>query len=391
MITKGEGDCCGCTACLQVCPRNAISMQENEKGFLSPTINKTKCVDCGLCENVCRFEKRIRDRLPEGNPQIYGLKKRQGRLRSQSGGAFAAFAETVLYSGGIVYGVTAEKKEIYYVRIESIEGLPSLKGSKYVQASMKNVLMEVRQDLEDNKRVLFSGTPCHIDGLYAFLEEKKISVKKLLTCDLICHGTPSPRVFRDYYDYLTRRFSMVEHFNFRKKFGGEWHSHIESFKEKGKYLITSTNYVDIFYSHLELRESCYNCPYSSTNRISDITIGDFWGIEKVNLSYDDGDGVSLVFANSQKGKNFIPEIVSKAKIRKYRLEDCIQPNLLHPTEKPEMYEKFWKSYFEKGFEHTVKHYCGFSSENYTKKTFVQHLKREIKRFGRKVKRLLKSK
>lgn len=389
MLEKQEENCCGCTACMQACPKDAITMWENQKGFLMPMVDPEKCIQCGICRQVCRFEGQVGNPLPESSLEVYGIKKKHGRLQSQSGGAFAAFAEHMLLQGGTVYGVAARGKNIFYTRICSMKELPSLKGSKYVQASVGNVFMEVKKDLEDGRNVLFSGTPCHVDGLYAFLRQKKVDVRPLITCDVVCHGVPSPKIFCDYYDYLKRRFGMVHDFNFRKKFVGGWHAHIESFMTSSNKLITSINYRNIFYSHLELRESCYRCPYTSINRSADITVGDFWGIEKTDLLYDDGDGVSLVLVRSQKGKQFFKEILSNVKSQQYQVKDCLQPNLQHPTEKPSDYNAFWKMYQECGFDETVKKYCGFSEGDYTEETFLRNIKRKIRRKGRIVKRILR--
>ena len=361
-------------------------MQENEKGFLLPMIEEEKCVQCGLCERVCRFERSVGK---ERDAYAYGIKKKKGRRYSQSGGAFALFAEALLEKGGIVYGVAAERANVFYARASGAEGISKFKGSKYVQASVGDVFWNVKKDLEDGKAALFCGTPCHVDGLVSFLGQKNADMKKLITCDLVCHGVPSPRVFRDYYAYLERRFGVIREYDFRKKFSGFWHSHIESFLLKDNRLYVSENYPNLFYSHLELRESCYHCPYASEKRVSDLTIGDFWGIEKADPLYDDGNSISLTLANSKKGRELIKEVRAKAEIREYAFKDCLQPNLQHPTKQPEAYGAFWDSYARHGFEATVKKFCSFNETDYRKDTSLKKCRRAALQLARSVKRRAK--
>lgn len=303
---RSEEDCCGCTACAQACPKGAIFMRENEKGFLVPAVEKARCVECGVCERVCRFAR------PGGGvlrsvPDAYGVKKKTGRMSSQSGGAFALFAERALKQGGVAYGAAADREKVSYQRAGRIEDLKKLKGSKYVQASVGDAFLQVKKDLEEGRAVLFCGTPCHADGLLSFLSYKQVDTANLISCDLVCHGCPSPKVFCDYYSYLEGRFGTLAFYDFRLKRKGGWRNHIEGILAKDGSLFISGNYLRLFYSHLELRESCYRCPYARKDRISDLTVGDFWGIEKLDPAYDDLDGVSLVFANTEKGRKFAKE------------------------------------------------------------------------------------
>lgn len=379
-------NCCGCTACEYVCPVNAITMADDEKGFRVPEIDPDKCTGCELCAKSCGFKARLKDKMiPRNGVRVFAVKKKSSREESQSGGAFAAFADYALKNGYVVYGVVCEEDSAFYFRTESVEGLQRMKGSKYVQADVRNIFGLVMNDISNGRHVMFSGTPCHVDGLYSVLEAKKIPFEGLLvTVDLVCHGTVSPGVFRDYYAWLVRKFQSIYSFNFRYKMirGGAWHSHMESFLSKkffGTLRYFSSNYTNIFYSHKCLRESCYSCPYASINRRADITIGDFWGIEKLDPAFDDNIGVSLVILNSEEGRRIFRETEGALDFKEFTKEQCLQPNLQHPTERPVDTDSFWENYGREGFESTVKRYCGFNTGNFWRNTLLRRAVRKIRR------------
>lgn len=358
---KEEKDCCGCTACKQICPQNAIEMQENKKGFMMPVIDQEKCIHCGLCEKVCAFHKKKNE---VKDCKVFAV-KRKGflkRMSSQSGGAFSVLAEEMLRNDGCVYGVRLDGKKAYYSRINRKSDLNMLKGSKYVQADMLDIMKQVEEDLNSRRSVLFSGTACHIEGLVSYFKKRNVDVTNLVTCDLICHGVPSPLVYREYYQHLEKRYGEISGFNFRNKLITSWRGCITSF-DTNKKTYVSNSFVDMFYSHLVLRQSCFYCPYASTNRISDITIGDFWGIEKFHKEFDDSVGCSVMILNSSKGMKMFDAIKGKVKYLESNREECMQPNLQHPTKKPEMYDRFWEMYEQKGFYAAVKEFCNFSCES----------------------------
>lgn len=214
-----EDICCACSACKQICPQNAIIMKRDERGFLLPEVLGDKCIDCKLCEKVCIFKERLKNPLQKNVLKVVGIKKKKERHLSQSGGAFAAFAEKVLENNGIVYGVVYDKVARYF-RVTELTQLQRVKGSKYVQAEVNDIFLEVENDLKNKKEVLFSGTACHIDGLYSYLKKKNINMEKLITCDLICHGVPSPLLLEEYIKYTESKFGEIKEFNFRKKLRG---------------------------------------------------------------------------------------------------------------------------------------------------------------------------
>lgn len=362
--------CCGCTACEYVCPLSAISMVEDEKGFLYPQVDESKCVNCGKCLNICGYHK---DKGKLKSIAVYAFQResKKKRLESQSGGAFSATAEAFLKSVGkvSVYGVINELNDIHYARATSLQSLKQQYGSKYVQAKLDNTFDLVRKDLKEGYRVLFSGTACYVDGLYSYLERANVDQTGLYTCDIICHGVASPKLFRQYLDELEKTYGgKVINLNFRNKYAG-WCNYGFTFeidktkKRVFKNVFISGDWNKIFYSSSSVRPSCFLCAYASQHRVADITIFDYWGIDKVCPELNDNTGTSGYMVNSLKGQELFSLAESTGIVYKETsFEDCLQPNMQHPTEKPENYEDFWKCYEEKGFVSSVRQYCGYSPE-----------------------------
>lgn len=365
MLEREKSQCCGCTACMKVCPTQAIRMKRDEKAFFYSMIDKKKCIQCGLCEKVCGFTKYISDKADNAERVVFAAKRKKKRYLSQSGGAFSAIAEYFLKNGWIVYGVAnINNTNISYYRVDNMKELKLLRGSKYVQATVGNTFNSLITDLKSEKKVFFSGTPCHVDGLKCLLKTKKIDDKNLYTCDLICHGVVAPKIYQDYLRLIEKKYGKIKRFNFRNKHIYGWHAHATTTKTNRQYIISS-NYANIFYSHLTLRESCYECPYACTERVGDISIGDFWGIEKINPDFDDNKGTSLIIINSKKGHLLWDWCKSEFAFLESSIKDCLQPNLQYPTEKPKTYNAFWQKYFNEGFENAVMEFCNFDLKNDT--------------------------
>ena len=382
MIYLGCGNkCCGCTTCLNICPKNAILMATSKEGFLYPAIDSNKCIECHACENNCAWLNK-KENVNESNV-FYAAKRKdfKKRMQSQSGGAFSVLAEEILSKHGVIYGVAFIGDEARYIRVTSKRHLSRLKGSKYLQAKVGNVFNIVASDLNNDKTVLFSGTACHVDGLIHYLNFKKIDTKKLITVDIICHGVVSPQIYLDYKNYIEKIHNgKLKWFNFRDKSFG-WHGHIITYKI-GHTIYKSKDYVKIFYSSYALRKTCYECQYANLKRISDITIGDAWGIGDHFPEFDDNKGCSLIIVNSEKGKNLFSKVSGQFGFIKINKGQALQPNLQHPTEKPIDYDKFWDDYFKFGFEYVVYKYCEFGS---IKETIILKKHQLIKRIVKKVK------
>lgn len=326
----------------------------------------------------------------KANPNVYAVKlvSDKKRQKSQSGGAFTAAAESILSMGGVVYGVGWDKElKVVYKRIDTLKGLNELKGSKYVQAHSGGIYLTVEKDLQKGTLVLFSGTPCLVNGLYKYLESKACETEKLYTCDIVCHGTPSPQIYEKYLELLKKeKGDGIRKFTFRDKSFG-WRRNISSYVVKGRKMITP-NYIRIFESQLCLRKACFECSYASMNRVGDITVGDFWGIEKCHPEFEDKKGVSLLICSSKKGQALFDKMKDKLVVLKTTPQNCLQPNLQRPTKKPEAYEEFWQYLEENGYEAAIKKYCGYNPQDDWEKLEPHQF---IKRVSRKIERLIKRK
>lgn len=358
-----QEDCTGCTACMTACPKNAISMEYNENGFLYPKIDKKKCIDCGICTKVC---EKLRNHMLEKEHncnyfKVYAIKLKDDkkRMESQSGGLFTALAETILEKKGVVYGAGFDEKlHVKHMRIDNIDELYKLKNSKYVQSDVNNVFSQIIMDLNNDKFVLFSGTSCQVAGIEALLDFKNINKEKFYSCDLICHGVPSPIIYEKYLSFLEEKNSdKIKEFNFRDKKVNGWHNHVETYRfQKLEQKRISRVYTELFYSNMCLRDSCDKCKYASMNRAGDITIGDCWGIEKTNPElWNDNKGISVALLQTSKGENLIN--LSRDKIDIKEIDNNYkQINMVHPSKVSTQKEKFWKDYKKLSFEKLLKKY-----------------------------------
>lgn len=353
--------CTGCLACKDTCPVNAIDIFIDEEGFRYPQINQGKCIKCGKCERFCAV-KRKEIQYDKKPIEIIGakVKDEKERITSRSGGVFISMANYILEYDGVVYGCKlGENLEVYHSRATNKKEVDEFKGSKYVESDLKDVYREVKEDLINGKNVLFSGTGCQIAGLNVAL--KGINTEKLYTIDIICHGVPSPLIYKEFLKYMEKREnSKVIGIDFRDKSFG-WNTHRETLTYDDK-TTTTKYYTELFYSHHTLRPSCYNCQFSNMDRVSDITIGDFWGIDKENQEFNDNKGVSLVLVNTTKGKKMIEEITKDIEWIQVYTEHYKQHNLHSPSIKPEDRNQFWKEYKENGFEFILKKYTNYSKE-----------------------------
>lgn len=359
-LFESKVDCCGCTACANICPPSAISMIADEEGFLYPVVDSERCIACDLCRDVCAFQNDLSNKECSGFPFAYAAKHRSNavRLYSSSGGVFTAISDICLKNDGVVYGVAFnEMIQAVHMRATNQEERDRCRGSKYVQSHLRDTFNKVEQDIQNERTVLFTGTPCQVAGLKAFLG---CEYENLVTVDFVCHGTPSPLIFRDHIKYLQeKRGKRVVAYQCRSKVNG-WHSHTEivEFESgvKDYKSVYSQSYKDLFYSHLIIRPSCHNCQYANLNRPADITIGDFWGIENCLPHLDDNKGISLLLANTGKGKKMLDSLQTEMEIHQIETKDCLQPNLQHPTPPSPKRLKFWKEYSEYGYEFILKKY-----------------------------------
>lgn len=348
-----EENCSGCTACYSICPVSAITMLEDEKGFKYPNIDQEKCINCKMCSNVCPLKKQLEKKSGQ---KVFALKNNdeQIRINSSSGGFFTEVAKNIIENDGVVFGAVFDKEyNVIHKKIDSVEQINKMRGSKYVQSELGQVFKEIEKLLKSGKKVLFSGTPCQVLGLIQFLGKEYYN---LFTCDFVCHGVPSPKIFNDYKKIMETKYkSKIDSINFRYKHKNSINYIKVVFNNKRKH-IKSCNRDEFYFLFLKnyiLRESCYNCHFSNTNRIADITMGDFWGIKETIKNFDDGKGVSLVIVNSKKGLELYNNIKNKFYYKESDINSCLQPNLKHSTIKPDEAEIFWNTYKNKGYKKSV--------------------------------------
>lgn len=323
---KEKKDCCGCSACVQRCPKQCITMVEDEEGFLYPRVDTSLCIDCHLCELVCPVINQGEPREPL---QCFAAINPDENIRqvSSSGGIFTMLAEQTIKNGGVVFGARFDEHwEVVHDCTDNVEGLAQFRGSKYVQSRIGNCYCRIEQLLKEGRKVLFSGTPCQIAGLHRFLRKEYDS---LLTVDIICHGVPSPSVWRKYLteevtlirsrenavlppDIQGKSTLSIDGISFRNKSSG-WKKYsfalilsaIDARGEKFSFclrsLVNENPYLCGFNVNLYLRPSCYDCPAKCGKSQSDITIGDFWGIERVMPQMCDDEGVSMVLPLTERG------------------------------------------------------------------------------------------
>lgn len=352
-------DCCGCTACAGICSHNAIKMVSDVLGFKYPEVNSNLCVECGLCEKVCAFNDHYDTSENLASPIPFGARHtdEETLMSSQSGGAFVALSDIILEQGGVVYGVGfADHFVATHKRATTKAERDEFKGSKYVQSDLKDTFRLVRQDLRDDKIVLFSGTPCQVAGLKSFIGER--FRKNLFLVDIICHGVPSPFVFKDYLRYLEEKYNKhrIVNLKFRdkKRFGHD--IYVETYAFDNNKIIHRYNHTYMFGKNVSMRQSCSSCYYCNTRRVGDVSIGDFWGWEKTNPRiYRDQKGCSLILCNTQKGLEWVRKIDSLSLLH-VKLQNCLQGHLREASKLSPSRNHFEECYSKFGFEYVLKQF-----------------------------------
>lgn len=350
---KNKGDCCGCGACEAACPKKAITMRTDSEGFWYPQVDSSLCVDCGLCKKACTFNAEwggIRELCADHPMAVYGVKHKDEptRAASRSGGIFTALSDQILHQGGTVYGVALDERFLAeHRRAVTAEERNQFRGSKYIQSRMDGIYSQIREDLRAGKNVLFSGTPCQVAAVRKAM--KKENTEKLFLVDIICHGVPTPKVWRDYLDAMEDKHQgKVTAVDFRnKKFG--WTAHKETFVINGcEY--ESEFFRTLFGSHEIIRPSCYYCKYKKIIRVGDITIGDYWGIDKAIPKFNDEKGVSLILINNEKGMRLFELCKTNIVCKEAQLRDSMQNCLRICYGSPANRKEFWQSYKRSGIK-----------------------------------------
>lgn len=327
--------CTGCMACINVCPVNCIDSFEDDEGFCQPIIDMTKCINCGKCTAACPILNEPTKKTDD-SPTVYAVWNKDSSLlsKSTSGGAFGALAKQVLNDKGIVYGAAySDDLLVNHIRVTSEGDLQKLHGSKYVQSEINYIYRHIKEDLDNENDVLFSGTPCQVAGLYGYLGHDKYD--NLFTCDLVCHGVPSPGVYKKYIKYMEEKNgSRMLSIDMRTKKRG-WNSTLDMkhIYEDGTVIETldafNDPYMNGFLYDLILRKSCYECKYAKIPRESDITLADYWGIGRdIPFEYSTEKGISMVIVNTVRGKNLFEECKDTISFEERSLSEAKKGNVM---------------------------------------------------------------
>lgn len=364
-LFTSKRDCCGCGVCASVCPKQAISMKKDAVGFHYPSIDHSLCVSCGLCKKSCAFQRENSLYAPL---QVYALARKNPDLlaRSASGGLFSVLAERTLAGGGVVFGAAMEPEGDTLVTrhrmASSPEELALLRGSKYVQSSLGNTLHQAKQQLDSGKNVLFSGTPCQIAALYAYLKK---DYDNLLTVDLVCHGVPSAQMFQDYLRVLEQEYGgRITEFQFRYK-NHDWGKDARVYYRKADGTMESriiprydSSYYSYFFQNLIIRDSCHNCSYAGKQHPADLTAADFWGFEEVHpelmerrKKLDPNAGLSALLVNTPKGAAVAAACLDQFYWADSTFEKVLvrNPRLASPNEPGASREAVLQLYAQKGY------------------------------------------
>lgn len=381
-VLASEQHCTGCGACVNACPTDAIHMQEDADGFYYPSLDNTKCIGCLSCERACPADAAF---SPEHTPEAYYAFAKQTEIcrSSSSGGVFTGLAKQILSRGGLVFGAGYDEQfRVCHQAIENETDLAKLRTSKYVQSDTGEVFLQAKAALQSGRAVLFTGTPCQIAALRQFLGK---AYETLYTQDIICHGVPSPSVWAQ---YLAQQHGGKEitAINFRDKTLG-WNdfSMKVDYADGASYreLATKDPYERAFLANLTLRPSCYQCQYKTVSRLSDLTLADYWGVELVHPELKGQQGVSLVLLHTEKGKALFSEAAEGLSVGKTDLERATTMNRATTHSVP------WHPNRDAFFAARQSEPFAALTERLLRPTVMQRMKKTIRRYGSKVKRLIR--
>lgn len=388
-----KNKCCGCLSCTKACPKNAITTTLDDSGIIYPEICLNECVDCGLCSRICNYKNNNYQLKPKKG--YAAITKDKDLLNtSTSGGVFSTIAKKCIKDGWKVCGCISyfndNKMIVEHILTDNVEDIEKMQGSKYVQSSIVNVLNTIKNELNKGTKILFSGTPCQISAIKGFLQKK---YDNLVTMEIICHGAPSQKLLNDYIEYYNRKKKCtITDLSFRSKKYGWKNIGIIKYKKDNSseikikdFIFNESSYYYLFEKGYFFRESCYNCQYAGENRIGDITIGDYWGIEKVHpeilKKIDIKMGVSCIIINSTKGERLVDECKDLFSLYESSFENIRKYNkqLNAPTEKPNDLDDIVAKYKKEGYS---------AIEKFFKKKYgnykIQKLKNRIKKILKKL-------
>ena len=383
-LSADSGRCCGCTACMAACPVGAIAMEPDTNGFLRPVISEETCLRCGKCLGVCAFKKDSEPTDSESPLHAYAVRAKDPNVvtSSSSGGAFTAISDWVLQQkGAIASAVYDYASHTLRYRLYADEATRNkARGSKYIYPILDDIYDVCLQWMKANpeKPLLFVGVGCHVAGFHQVLNSAHMRQQAILV-DLICHGTPSPKLWTEYVQHLERTYQgEAEYVTFKDKRNG-WENPYAFVRIAGRE-IPLDSYSYWFYESFSQRESCFRCPYTKLPRTADLTIGDFWGINLALPAFYSSAGNSLVFVQTPKGTDLFGAIKNAIDFEEIPFSVCMQPRLETPGKPNPRQKQFWRHYQKKGIPYLIKHY----HEDGKIKTFSKKVIRKGKRILRKL-------
>lgn len=385
-LTKDASKCYGCRACEKICSQKAISIESDAEGFLYPVLNEDLCVNCGLCKKVCPYDNAFSGVEPSS---VYAIqhKKADVLLDSSSGGMFSLIADYIRENGGAVCGcVFDDDFRAIHTVTEDMSVIEKMRGSKYVQSDTADSFEEIKNRLEKGQSVLFTGTPCQVDGLKRYLQK---DYENLITLDLICHGVPSPLLLKEYIKTTEKTKGKITGLVFRDKKLNGWNaSGSISFIKSGKEKIISTSMFNDSFYHFFMRDSvsrmtCYSCKYATHKRVGDFTMGDYWNIPDIVPEIDYEKGVSVALINTPKAEKILDDVKDRVVLFETDLSSAIKGNgnLSRPSEMPETRKTIYKKIAESGYDATAKKECNFS---YVMPFIKRHIPKGLKKSLKKL-------
>lgn len=322
---KNKKDCCGCSACAQACAKGCIMMVEDEEGFLYPNIDKDSCVECGLCEKVCPVLNVKPEEKKEQKAFVVQNRDLEVLRQSTSGGAFTAIAQWILSEGGIVCGAAYDGDlTVKHVFVENVESLKKFRNSKYVQSQIGDTFKKTKEYLQSGKKVLYSGTPCQLEGLLTYLRKP---YENLWTVDVVCHACPSPLMFRKYKEWQKAKGDDIENIAFRDKHYGYKYSTMSVFRKTSKNYhegIDTDPYLRAFFQHISVRPSCFACAFKKQYRLTDFTIWDCFDVDRFCKEMDNDRGVTKIMCHTKRAQMAMPNLEKYLKVCEITPEDAVE-------------------------------------------------------------------
>lgn len=388
---KKKSDCCGCTACVNACPKSCIEMVEDLEGFLYPVVHEEECIKCNICEKVCPIINHVEKK--ENSNQIAAIVQNKNKeicLQSTAGGAFTAIAEYVLEHDGIVFGVEMQADySVKHIAVESETELSKFRNSKYVQSELGSIYTEVKQHLKTGRLVCFSGTPCQVEGLCFFLKK---DYENLVLIDIVCRAVPSPGVWKKYIEMETYKYGTIQSIRFRDKTLGYQYSTMELLDSNGNVYrggIESQPWLRMFFSGMIIRPSCTECKFRSRYRNSDFTIWDCFNVYSFSKEFDEDTGTTRVLIHTEKGKRIFHQIEEKIKYKSLDANivvDGVREMLNSPKMHPQR-QDFYSDLKKLPFDELINKYYPIT----TKIKIKRNIRLTLNKFGldKKLKHILR--